>query len=89
MATHSSLLAWKIPRTEEPDMLHTVHRVAKSQTQLSARAHTHTHTHTHTHWCRDHLAPGKWVWGSNLDPYLPPEGSVSLRPVTGSLPFAL
>ena len=47
MATHSSLLAWKIPRTEEPDMLHTVHRVAKSQTQLSARAHTHTHTHTH------------------------------------------
>ena len=26
----------------------TVHRVAKSQTQLGA--HTHTHTHTHTHW---------------------------------------
>ena len=26
----------------------TVHRVAKSQTQLSSGAHTHTHTHTHT-----------------------------------------
>ena len=36
MATHSSLLAWKIPWTEEPGELHTVHGVAKSQTQLSA-----------------------------------------------------
>ena len=26
----------------------TVHRLAKSQTQLSDRAHAHTHTHTHT-----------------------------------------
>ena len=46
MATHSSILAWKIPWTEnsygpwgrkELDM--TKH----------ARAHKHTHTHTHTH----------------------------------------
>ena len=29
MATHSSILAWRIPWTEEPG------RVAKSQTQLS------------------------------------------------------
>ena len=28
MATHSSILAWKIPWTEKP----TVHRVTKSQT---------------------------------------------------------
>ena len=34
MATHSSILAWEIPRTEEPDRLHTVHEVTKSQTQL-------------------------------------------------------
>ena len=34
MATHSSILAWKIPGTEEPGGLHTVHRVAKSRTQL-------------------------------------------------------
>ena len=27
----------------------TVHRLAKSQTQLSNRARAHTHTHTHTH----------------------------------------
>ena len=32
MATHSSILAWKIPWTEEPGGLHTVHWVAKSQT---------------------------------------------------------
>ena len=38
MATHSSILAWKIPWAEEPvepGRLHTVHGVAKSQTQLS------------------------------------------------------
>ena len=34
MATHSSILAWKIQGTEEPGRLHTVHRVAKSRTQL-------------------------------------------------------
>ena len=34
MATHSSILAWKVPWTEEPGGL-TVHGVAKSQTQLS------------------------------------------------------
>ena len=34
MATHSSILAWKIPWTEESGRL-TVHGVAKSQTRLS------------------------------------------------------
>ena len=32
LATHSSILAWRIPWTEEPGRLH---RVAKSWTQLS------------------------------------------------------
>ena len=36
MATHSSILAWKIPWREEPGGLH---GAAKSQTWLS----THTH----------------------------------------------
>ena len=35
MATHSSILAWRIPWTEEPGKLHTVHRVKKSQARLS------------------------------------------------------
>ena len=33
MATHSSILAWRIPWTEEPGRL--VHGVTKSRTQLS------------------------------------------------------
>ena len=32
MATHTSILAWRIQWTEEPGRLHTVHGVAKSQT---------------------------------------------------------
>ena len=35
MATYSSILAWRIPWTEETGGLHTVHGVAQSQTQLS------------------------------------------------------
>ena len=31
MATHSSILAWEIPWTEEPGGLHTVHGASKSQ----------------------------------------------------------
>ena len=39
MATHSSILAWKIAQTEEPGRLHTVHEVAKSQTRLNNFTH--------------------------------------------------
>ena len=35
METHSSILAWKIPWTEEPGRLQSVRGVAKSRTQLS------------------------------------------------------
>ena len=35
MATHSSILAWRIPWTEEPGGLYTVHGVAKSCSQLN------------------------------------------------------
>ena len=35
MVTHSSILAWRIPWTEKPGRLHTVHGVAKSRTRLS------------------------------------------------------
>ena len=43
MATHSSILAWRIPWTEESGWL-TVHRVAQSWTQLSDLAQRHTHS---------------------------------------------
>ena len=35
MPTHSSILAWEIPRTEEPDELYIVHGIIKGQTQPS------------------------------------------------------
>ena len=35
IATHSSILAWRITRTEEPNRLCTVHGVTKSWTRLS------------------------------------------------------
>ena len=43
VASHSSILAWKIPRTEEPDRQATIHGVTKSWTQLSDSAHEHAY----------------------------------------------
>ena len=48
MATHSSILVWRIPWTEEPGELHTVHGVTKSRTQLNTQAYTHTYIHNET-----------------------------------------
>ena len=42
METHSSILAWRIPWTEEPGRVQ-IHRVTKSQTQLKGLS-THTCT---------------------------------------------
>ena len=50
MATHSSILAWRIPWTEEPGGLHRVCGVTKSETQLNDNTSTNT--------C-SHQAPGK------------------------------
>ena len=41
MATHSSILTWRIPRTEEPGGLQSM---GPQRAWLSTRAHTHTHT---------------------------------------------
>ena len=47
MATHSSILAWEIPWTEEPWQA-IVHGVTKSRTQLrTERACIHRHTIEH------------------------------------------
>ena len=43
MATHSGILAWKIPWTEEPGRLQSM----ALQRVRHDWAHTHTHTHTH------------------------------------------
>ena len=44
MATHSSILAWRIPWTEEPGRL--LFSGLQSQDTTEATSHTHTHTHT-------------------------------------------
>ena len=57
MATHSSILAWIIPRTEEPGEPQSMGGKESNMTKLvhmctcmcmRACACTHTHTHTHT-----------------------------------------
>ena len=50
MATHSSILAWKIPGTEKPSGLQSL-RLQKSQTPLSNGARTHARRHA----CRQPL----------------------------------
>ena len=42
MATHSSILAWRIPRTEEPGGVQPPGGHKESNT--AERTHTHTHT---------------------------------------------
>ena len=49
MGTLFSILAWRIPWTEEPGGSHTVHRVAKSQTQLSTHRCSMNYHHLASH----------------------------------------
>ena len=41
MATHSNILAWRIPWTEEPDAV-TLHRIAKESDMTEVTEHTTT-----------------------------------------------
>ena len=53
MATHSSLLAWEIPWTEEPGILKSMgmqrvrHNLAIKQQQPVTHTHRQTHAHTY------------------------------------------
>ena len=49
MATHSNILTWQVPWTEEPGGLQSMRlqRVGHNWAHPHARAHTHTQTHTH------------------------------------------
>ena len=51
MASRSSIVAWKIPWTEEPGGLQSMglQRVGHDWARMRMRVHTDTHTHTHTH----------------------------------------
>ena len=62
MATHSSILPGKIPRTEKPGRLQTIGSQCTVQDQVPVHTHTHTHTHTHIY----HYKSYKIVSGSNF-----------------------
>ena len=47
VVTHSSILAWKIPWTEEPGGLHSM----GLQRVIHIHMHIHTHTYTHIYKC--------------------------------------
>ena len=50
IATHSSILAWRIPWTEEPGRQQSMgSQEVDTNEWLSMHTLTHTHTHTHTH----------------------------------------
>ena len=49
MATHSNILIWRIPWTEEPGGLQSMESQRVGHDWWTTCAHTHTHTHTHTH----------------------------------------
>ena len=67
MATHSSILAWKIPWTEEPGQA-AVHEVKKSQTRLSTAQQQHGHIHNAT--CEIDHQWGAAVYHSELSSVL-------------------
>ena len=48
MATHSSILTWNIPSTEEPGRLYSMELQRVELGHYCHIHHTHTHTHTHT-----------------------------------------
>ena len=47
MATHSSVLAWRIPWTEEPGGLQSM---GSQRVRHDRETNTHTQTHRHTHY---------------------------------------
>ena len=73
MATHSSVLAWRIPGTGEPDGLPSLgsHRVGHDWSDLAAAAAapspSHTQTHRYTHTLMDKINPSYWCPG-NVNP---------------------
>ena len=57
MATHSSILAWRIPWTKEPGGLQSM----ESQ-RVRHNWATHTHTHTHTYILSHIISSSYWWW---------------------------
>ena len=61
MATHTSILAWRTPWTEEPGGLYIVHRVAESQTQLKRLSMQHRATLLGSLRLQTHIKVRQWL----------------------------
>ena len=55
MATHSSILAWRIPRTKEPGRLQSIGHKELDTSEVTEHARSHA--------C---IALGLWIWGWGL-----------------------
>ena len=55
VATHSSILAWKIPWMEEPGGLQSTGSQRVGHDWVTSFTHTHTHTHTHIYGLQNSL----------------------------------
>ena len=80
MATHSSILAWKIPWTEKPGGVHSLgsQRVRHNW----ACTHVHTHTHKYIQEVRVKVFPG----GSEVKASAHNAGDLGLIPGSGRSP---
>ena len=67
MAVHSSVLAWKIPWTEESGGLQSkgLQRAGHNWVIEYTHAHTHTHTHTYYQLCESNLFISLRLWVLN------------------------
>ena len=68
MATHSSILAWRVPWTEEPGGLQSM-GVTRSQTRLSK--HSVTHQRCAVAWAKPQLefsSPDCWMFSVYINP---------------------
>ena len=52
MATHSSILSWKMPWTEEPGRVQSMRSVRVGHNLATEHTHVSVYTHTHTHTTR-------------------------------------
>ena len=89
MATQSSILAWRIPWTEEPDGLQPIglQRVRHDWSYWArARARAHTHTHTHESYYSCNYWPMGFPGGSDGKGSACNAGDLGLIPGLGRSP---
>ena len=82
MATHSSIIACRIPWTEEPGRFMGFMGSQRVRHNWATNTHTHTHTHTHTGMCHHAALEQMTVWFPKQHQFQTGDkASAALRPV--------